>query len=96
MVFKLKDAKGENVSFTTPDGQKGTGYEIRNKKKTKNYLLVIHEWWGLNDQIKQEADNLSSELENVNVIALDLYDGKVASTPDSAMKLMSTVNTAPA
>jgi len=94
LAFKLKDAKGKIVSFATPDGQKGTGYEIRNEKKTKNYLFVIHEWWGLNDNIKQEADNFSNELENVNVIALDLYDGRVAATPDSAMKYMSSVNTA--
>jgi carboxymethylenebutenolidase len=35
---------------------------------------------------------LSTELETVNVIALDMYDGKVADKPDSAMKLMSGVS----
>lgn len=92
LYFKIKDPKGKQVSFKTPDGTNGTGYEIRSKKKTKNFLFVIHEWYGLNDYIKQEAELLSSELENVNVIALDLYDGKVASTADSAMKYMSSVN----
>jgi carboxymethylenebutenolidase len=91
-LFQLKDAKGKTVTFTTPDGQHGQGYEIPAKKKTKNYLLVIHEWYGLNDFIKQEADLLSNELDNVNVLALDLYDGKVATTADSAMKYMSTAN----
>ncbi len=43
------------VSFETPDGQKGTGYELRNKKKTNNYIFVIQEWWGLNDYISRKA-----------------------------------------
>ncbi|MCW3108731.1 MAG: hypothetical protein JWQ09_3237 [Segetibacter sp.] len=92
LYFKIEDPKGKQVSFETSDGTNGTGYEIRNKKKTKNFLFVIHEWYGLNDYIKQEAELLSTELENVNVIALDLYDGKVATTADSAMKYMSSVN----
>lgn len=89
--FELKDPKGKTVSFTTPDGQKASGYEIKNKKNMKNYLFVIHEWYGLNDYIKQESDLLSTEADNVNVIALDLYDGKVATTADSAMKYVSEV-----
>ena len=93
LYFKLKDPKGKKITFSTPDGQKAAGYEIKNKKNTKNYLFVIHEWYGLNDYIKQESDLLSSEVDNVNVIALDLYDGKVATTADSAMKYVSSVKT---
>jgi len=89
LYFKLKDPKGKTVSFTTAEGQKAWGYEIKSEKKTKNYLFVIHEWYGLNDYIKQESDILSNELNNINVIALDLYDGKVAATADSAMKYVS-------
>lgn len=92
LSFELKDAIGKTVSFNTPDGANANGYEIKSKKKTKNYLFVIHEWYGLNDYIKQEADLLSSELDNVNVLGLDLYDGKVATTNDSAMKYVSSVN----
>jgi carboxymethylenebutenolidase len=42
----------------------------------------------LNDNIKNEADKYFSDLGNMNVLAVDMYDGKVAATPDSAMKLM--------
>lgn len=91
LYFKSKDPKGQTVSFKTADGTNGTAYEIRNKKKTKNFLFVIHEWYGLNDYIKQEAELLSNELGNLNVIALDLYDGKVAATSDSAMKYVAGV-----
>jgi carboxymethylenebutenolidase len=84
--------KGKMISFKTPDGKKGSGYAIKSKKKTNNYIFVIQEWWGLNDYIKQESDQLSNELENANIIALDMYDGKVADNRDSAMKYMSGVS----
>ena len=58
------------------------------KKKTNKYLIVIQEWWGLNDNVKMESDKYYTDLSDVNVIAVDMYDGKVAATPDSAMKLM--------
>jgi carboxymethylenebutenolidase len=41
----------------------------------------------LNDYIRSEAELLANELNNVNVIALDLYDGKVATTADSANEI---------
>ena len=91
--FKLADPAGKPVSFTAADGTPAMGYEIKNSKKTNNWVFVIQEWWGLNDYIKREADNLSKELGNVNVIALDLYDGKVAATADSAMKFMQGTKT---
>lgn len=92
LKFNLADAKGKTVTFKTGDGASGNAYEIENKNKTNNYLFVIHEWYGLNDYIKQEAGLLSSELDNVNVIALDLYDGKVANTADRAMKYVQAAN----
>ncbi len=86
--FVLENATGNTVTFNAADGTTASGYLIKAKKKTNNYLFVIQEWWGLNDYIKNEAEKLAAELGNVNVLALDMYDGKVAATPDSAMKLM--------
>jgi carboxymethylenebutenolidase len=91
--FILNDAKGETVNFTTTDGTNASGYLIKSKKKSNKWLFVIQEWWGLNDNIKREADEFSSELDNVNVLAIDMYDGKVATTRDSAMKYMSAAKT---
>ncbi|MFM2318637.1 MAG: hypothetical protein RLZZ215_1258 [Pseudomonadota bacterium] len=53
-------------------------------------VILIHEWWGLNDQIKAVA----AELANLGYLALavDLYGGKVASTPDEAKALMSDLD----
>lgn len=91
--YKLENPTGTKVSFKAADGSEAMGYEIRSKAKTNKWVFVIQEWWGLNDYIKREAETLSKELDNVNVIALDLYDGKVAATPDSAMKLMQAAKT---
>lgn len=93
LPFHLTNATGETIRFEATDGNQASGYFIKSKKKTNNWIFVIQEWWGLNDQIKQEAEKLSAELGNVNVLALDMYDGKVAATADSAMKLMRAATT---
>lgn len=49
-------------------------------------LLVIHEWWGLNDGVRALADRLAAE--GYIVLAVDLFGGKVAQTPTEARKLM--------
>ncbi len=48
-------------------------------------LIVIHEWWGLNDWIKQEAAGYAAQ--GYVALAVDLYRGKVADTPDLAHEL---------
>jgi carboxymethylenebutenolidase len=48
-------------------------------------LIVIHEWWGLNDWIKQEAEGYASK--GYVALAVDLYRGKVAPTPELAHEL---------
>ena len=48
-------------------------------------LIVIHEWWGLNDWIKQEAAGYAAK--GYVALAVDLYRGKVATTPDMAHEL---------
>ena len=52
-------------------------------------LIVIHEWWGLNDWVKDEASKLSDE--GYVTLAVDLYRGKVATTPDMAHEIMRGV-----
>ena len=82
------DLVGTMISFDAADGNKANAYFIPAKKKSNKWLIVIQEWWGLNNQIKMEADQYFKDLGDMNVIAVDMYDGKVAATPDSAMKLM--------
>ena len=84
---------GSMIEFKTADGVTGKAFEIKSSKPSDKYLFVIHEWWGLNDYIKQEAARFAQELPGVNVIALDLYDGQVATDADQAGKLMQSVKT---
>lgn len=91
--YVAADPLGKPVTFKAADGTNAMGYEIRSKKKSTKWLFVIQEWWGLNDYIKKESETYYNDLEDVNVIALDLYDGKIAATADSAMKLIQAAKT---
>ena len=51
-------------------------------------IVMIHEWWGLNDNIKEMAEKLASH--GYTVLAVDLYNGNVATTSDEARKLISS------
>jgi carboxymethylenebutenolidase len=80
------------MTFQTLDGKKGRAYYVPALEATMRTLIVFHEWWGLNDYIRREADRLQDSLGPVDVYALDLYDGAVASTPEEAGKLSSSLD----
>jgi carboxymethylenebutenolidase len=52
-------------------------------------VIIIHEWWGLNEHIKNQADILAKE--GYVVLAVDLYGGEVATDSNRAMELASSV-----
>ena len=80
---------GVMVTFKTADAADGNGYLVKSKTKSKKWLFVYQEWWGLNDYIKRQADILYNEMGgNVNVLAIDMYDGKVATNREDAAKYM--------
>ena len=64
---------------------------------TTNQLLpavvMIHEWWGLNENIKDMANELARQ--GYVVLAADMYDGQVATTPDQAIQLVESVRESP-
>lgn len=91
LEFTLQNAKGKMITFKTDDGKKANAYYIKSAKASNKYIFVFHEWWGLNDYIKKESDELYKKLGNVNILAIDLYDGNVASTRDDASKFMQSV-----
>lgn len=57
-------------------------------------VIVIHEWWGLNDHIRHWTDRLAAD--GYAALAVDLYGGEVATDPDGAMALMKQVDEAEA
>jgi carboxymethylenebutenolidase len=56
-------------------------------------VVIIHEWWGLNDNIKEMADELAGE--GYVVLGADLYSGEVATDPNRARELSSSVRENP-
>jgi carboxymethylenebutenolidase len=52
-------------------------------------IVVIHEWWGLNDWVKDQASKLSGQ--GYVALAIDLYRGKVATSAEEAHELMRGV-----
>jgi len=56
-------------------------------------MIVIHEWWGLNDNIRAMARRLAGE--GYVALAVDLYGGKVASAPEEARELTGAVRDDP-
>lgn len=53
-------------------------------------IVVIHEWWGLNDNVRAMAKRLAGE--GYMALAVDLYEGESADTPERARELMTGTN----
>jgi carboxymethylenebutenolidase len=81
-------AGGRMIRFKTPDGGEANAYFLEAKVKTTNWVFVFQEWWGLNDNIKRQAEDFYHSLGNVHVLALDMYDGKLATDPQTAGRYM--------
>jgi carboxymethylenebutenolidase len=82
-------ADGKSVSYKSGDETvRGVLYTPAGKGPFPA-LIVIHEWWGLNDWVKDQASKLSDQ--GYVTLAVDLYRGKVATTPDMAHEIMRGV-----
>ncbi|MEX0289937.1 MAG: dienelactone hydrolase family protein [Flavobacteriaceae bacterium] len=85
--------KGEEVTYAT-DSTNLKGYIAYDSNATEKRpgVLIVHEWWGHNDYVRQRADMLA-EL-GYTAIAVDMYgDGKQANHPDDAGKFAMSVMT---
>ncbi len=76
---------GEMVQFPFAGGNTG-GYLATPKQGNGPGVIVIQEWWGLVDHIKDVCDRFADE--GFVALAPDLYHGKSATSPDEAGKLM--------
>src|SRR5437868_7836471 len=76
---------GEKVQFPISGGNTG-GYLSIPKKEGGPAVVVIQEWWGLVDHVKDVCDRFAEE--GFVALAPDLYHGKKAKSPDEAGKLM--------
>jgi len=84
LVQKIKE---ENISYVAGDSTMNSFIAVdASTDKKRPGVLIIPEWWGLNDYIKGRARQLAAQ--GYIALAVDLYGyGKTADNPDSAMKL---------
>ena len=82
-------AEGKQVTYKSGDENvSGMLYQPAGKGPFPA-IVVIHEWWGLNDWVKEQASKLADQ--GYVTLAIDLYRGKVATTADEAHELMRGV-----
>lgn len=90
----LAKAAGHNatkpISLKTPSGGTAMGVIAMPEKTPAPTVLLIHEWWGLNDQIKSVAAEFAKQ--GYIALAADMYGGKSASDRDGARALMQSVS----
>ncbi|MBE9042799.1 dienelactone hydrolase family protein [Pleurocapsales cyanobacterium LEGE 10410] len=81
----------ESVEYVNIDGQAISGYYAYPEGVTESLpgILVIHEWWGLNENIEAMTRRLAGE--GYRALAVDLYNGQVAETPEQASQLVQEV-----
>lgn len=86
-----REVATEEVTYGTVDGNPVTGYLARpaNLEGSAPGILVIHEWWGLNDNIRSMAEELAGE--GYIALAVDLYAGETAENAEGARALMESV-----
>lgn len=82
---------GSMIDFPS-NGRSASGYLAPSAATSARGVVVIQEWWGLNDHIKKVADRFSGE--GFTALAPDLYDGKVTRSPDEAQKLLMALDIA--
>jgi carboxymethylenebutenolidase len=82
-------AEGKAVSYKSGDETVGGILYAPDRQGPLPALVVIHEYWGLNDWVKEQASKLADQ--GYIALAIDLYRGKVADNPDLAHELMRGV-----
>ena len=80
---------GQMTTYKRPDSKSVSGY-LAEPAAAGPGIVVIQEWWGLNDQIKGVADKLAKA--GYRALVPDLYRGKVALAANEAEHLMTNLN----
>jgi carboxymethylenebutenolidase len=76
---------GRMITLNRPDGGHLDAY-LSDIDKSRPCIIVIQEWWGLNDHIKSIVDRF--EFEGFNALAPDLFHGRITKDADEASHLM--------
>lgn len=91
LVLAISSFAAEGKPVTYPSGGETVNGMVYVPQGKGPYpaLVVIHEWWGLNDWVKEQASKLADQ--GYLALAVDLYRGKVATTSDEAHEIMRGV-----
>lgn len=89
MTLPSSAADGKPVSYKSGDETVHALLYTPQGKGPFPALIVIHEWWGLDDWVKEQASKFADA--GYVALAIDLYRGKVATTPEEAHELMRGV-----
>ncbi len=81
-LAKAQAAKGVSINQSTADGRTVSAYFAEADKKDAPVVILIHNWWGLNDNIKTMAKDIRAK--GFYAIAIDLFNGSVATNRDEA------------
>ncbi len=83
-----QQVRTQMVVYDTVNGKPVEGFMAWPARGGRNLpaVLMIHEWWGLNDNMKQMAQRLAGE--GYRVLAVDMYNGKVAANAQEAQTYM--------
>lgn len=84
-----KSSKGQTVEILRPDGQVFNGY-LAEPKDSVGAVVIIQEWWGLNDQIRGVADRAAAA--GFTALVPDLYRGQSTVEAEEAHHLMTGLN----
>lgn len=85
----MEKIKGKIVQYVSGKDTVSAYLSIPPGKAPFPALIVIHEWWGLNDWVKKNSDDFAEN--GYAALAIDLYHGKSANVPDEARKLSGSV-----
>ncbi|MBB4285583.1 dienelactone hydrolase family protein [Roseospira goensis] len=94
ILARAAAAETETVSLTLPSGRTVSAALALPETLPAPTVMLIHEWWGLNDQIKAAAREYANE--GYIALAIDLMDGAVATTAEDARAQMQAVEAGPA
>jgi carboxymethylenebutenolidase len=87
LAFSAAAATSKTISYKSGDETVQGILNTPDGKGPFPAIIVIHEWWGLSDWVKEQASKLSDQ--GYVTLAVDLYRGKVATTAEVAHELMN-------
>jgi len=89
--FRYSGKEGSATTIKDANGKDAGAFYVPPTSGVKVAVVMIHEFWGLNDFIKQEAQKIH-DTTGYAVLAVDLYEGKIGKTATEARDYMAAVD----